>query len=72
MTNRMRKKGDILKAKNRGYNAGKHYIVFYEEYDGRNIIGAMITHSQNDKNVSMSESHFEKVDENDIQYKFQF
>lgn len=55
-------RGDILEASDRRSSAGEHYIVFYDQYDGNDFIGAMITHSAfTDKNVQMNASHFESA-----------
>lgn len=68
----MRQRGDILEASNRARNAGRHYIVFYDGYDDVNFIGGMVTHMESDKNVPMSDIHFEKTSEDGNDYKFQF
>ena len=68
----IRERGDILQASNRSFDAGWHYIVFYEGYDDVNFIGAMVTHLQSDKNIAMAEFHFENIDENQKGYKFQY
>ena len=68
----MRERGDIFEANDRGYHAGKHYIIFYSGNSDIDFIGAMVTHSQNEKNVQMSEQHFENISEDGTQYKFQF
>lgn len=41
-----------------------HFIIFYEEYDGNDFIGAMITSTDfNDTNIKMIETHFREIDE---------
>jgi hypothetical protein len=68
----MRQKGDILEASNRAQDAGRHYIVFYEGFDHVNFIGGMVTHMESERNIAMSQNHFEKNDEAGNSYKFQF
>lgn len=63
------KRGDILEASDRRPFAGKHYIIFYDDYNGNDFVGAMITHSAfPDKNVQMEPSHFETADSYKITY----
>lgn len=68
----MRKRGDILEANDRRFNAGRHYIIFYDGYNDENFIGAMVTHTENEKNVPMDSTHFEKADADGNEFKFQF
>ena len=68
----MRQRGDILEASNRACNAGRHYIIFYEGFDDINFIGGMVTHMKSDRNIAMSQKHFEKNDEAGNKFKFQF
>ena len=68
----MRQRGDILEASNRARDAGKHYIIFYEGFDEINFIGGMVTHMESERNIAMSENHFEKNDKLGNGYKFQF
>lgn len=68
----MRKRGDILEASNRAYDAGRHYIVFYDGYDDTNFIGGMVTHMPSHKNAVMNQSHFYRTDSGGNNYKFQF
>lgn len=68
----MNQKGNILEASNRAFNAGKHYIVYFEGYDDINFIGGMITHMPSKKNIKMADSHFKKLDESGTNYKVQF
>src|SRR5690606_32681248 len=68
----MRSRGDILEASNRAKNAGKHFIIFFDGYDDTNFIGCMVTHLESDNNVKMYQSHFNKTDNNGMNYKFQF
>lgn len=64
--------GDILEATDRSINAGRHFIIYYDSYDGVNFIGAMVTHNVCNKNLIMDRSHFEEIDINGEKYKFQF
>ncbi|HEX8514553.1 MAG TPA: hypothetical protein VF868_00030 [Bacteroidia bacterium] len=68
----MRKRGDILEATDRSFHAGKHYIVFYDGYNDDNFIGAMLTHTVNDKNELMNASHFIEDDEKGNEFKVRF
>ena len=68
-------KGDILEAKDRSYDAGRHYIIFYEG-NGNNeyisdfgFIGGIITHKNIPLNKKMKEKHFEKYANNGDSFK---
>lgn len=70
-------KGDILEATDRGYDAGLHYIIFYEgdrkgtiSYTG--FIGGVITHKVSSLNIKMTAEHFEINDENDNSFKITY
>jgi hypothetical protein len=65
----MANRGDILKATKRGKNAGKHFIIFYENHDTRNFIGAMITHSEDSHNIPMDKTYFHEKDAAGNNYK---
>ncbi len=65
-------KGDILEASNRSLKAGKHYIVYFDEGDDINFIGAMLTHMESEKNSAMSNEHFKTNDSKGNPFKFQY
>lgn len=70
----MIERGDILEARNRNFDAGLHYIIFYAGKDLRHFLGAMLTSSNDyDENVLMHKNHFEKkdLDNNDYKIKYQ-
>ena len=50
----MRLKGDILEATDRGYDAGKHYIVYWDGYDDNNFIGLQDLYFTNEGNFNCS------------------
>lgn len=55
--------GEILEGENNSPQDGNHYIVFFEELDGRDFVGAMIsTKNYQERNLPMSELHFETHD----------
>jgi len=59
-----RNKGDILEARDRGFQAGKHYIIFYSGYNDNEFIAGVLTST--DKfpvNISMTDLHFVEKDE---------
>jgi hypothetical protein len=57
-------KGDILRASDRRRIAGLHYIVFLEEDNLTDFVGAMITTSSMGDNIPMDASHFKILDQN--------
>lgn len=65
-------RGDILEAGDRSWDAGRHFIIFYDQFDGHDFIGAMVTHRESRKNIQMSEHHFEKFSEDGSLYEFQY
>ena len=64
------KKGDIVKAKNRGKNF--HPIVFLEHENDGSFSACIITHGDVNGNVKMEEEHFSKVDDNHQAYPIQY
>jgi hypothetical protein len=65
-------RGYVLKATDRSWDAGLHFIVFYDQLDGHDFIGAMLTHKESSKNASMDEHHFEAFAEDGNLYEFQY
>ena len=63
------RRGDILEAKNRAKNAGRHYIIYYGGGNGINFIGGMITHKLSEKNKPMEKSHFEILNKKGVKNK---
>src|SRR5215217_4772011 len=62
--------GDILEAKNRSFQAGKHFIIFYDGYDENEFIGGIITTTYNFVvNILMDIKHFVAKDNNGNDYK---
>lgn len=69
--------GDILWGKNNRnkYNIPSHYIIYLGPGENEDTFeGSMLTHSKADKhgNIPMLSNHFEKVDSNGNEFKFQF
>lgn len=52
------KRGDILVATRRGPGEGVHPIVFFEQLDGHDFVGCMLTHEPLDENEPMKADHF--------------
>lgn len=62
--------GDILEAKDRSVNAGRHYIIFFDGYNDSEFIGGMLTTTELfPQNILMTESHFINMDENGNEFK---
>ncbi|MGG6231328.1 hypothetical protein [Tenacibaculum sp. SDUM215027] len=70
----MLERGDILEAKNREFDAGLHYIIFYSGKDERHFLGGMLTTSNKyEENIPMLKNHFEikDLDNNNFKIKYQ-
>ena len=62
--------GDILEARDRSYEAGRHYVIFYDGYDDNEFLAGVLTSTDNfPKNILMNESHFINTDENGNDFK---
>lgn len=67
------KKGQILEAKDRSYDAGLHFIVFIKDDEkAGDFIGVALTHSNRRGNVAMESDHFISKLPDGQQYRFRF
>ncbi|AOC97166.1 hypothetical protein BB050_04088 [Flavobacterium anhuiense] len=68
-----RNKGDILEARDRRFEAGKHYIIFYDGYDDNEFIAGVLTSTDNfPVNILMAALHFEERDKNGNDFKITY
>ena len=68
-----RNKGDILEAKNRKFQAGKHYIIFYDGYNDNEFIGGVLTSTDMfPVNIWMDSLHFIEKDEVGTDFKITY
>lgn len=59
-----RNKGDILEARDRRFQAGKHYIIFYDGYDDNEFIAGVLTSTDMfPVNILMNSCYFVEKDE---------
>lgn len=67
------KKGDILRGSKRGRDAAYHFIIFLDGINDNSFIGGVLTHSNRYKNnILMKEEYFQKTNEGDEKYEFEF
>ena len=65
--------GDILEARDRSYNAGKHFIIFYNGYsDDEFEAGVLTSTDEYPVNILMYENHFVDKDEDGNNFKVTF
>jgi len=74
MNSRSFRKGDILFSTHRDLRRGYHPIVYFEPIpcSNREFIGAMITHSNSNGNIALSDNYFLDEDNNGNPYQVTF